>query len=369
VPTDKEIEVSDAKDEDDEIDDSFVEPSLMDWKHIINEMLGEAELKSILIQIAESRSDVRQELMNLARQESCTRKLFVRGLAWGTSDDEFAKAFSRFGPIEEAIVVRDKLTGQSKGFGFLTFKSIQSTVNALREESRSSIIGGRKVQWNLAIKGKRSNMVPSSATTITSSDDHRVGYEQPQNSFTPTSYPQMHQDQQTNNDKADLDTDTADRKIFIRGLAWDTTTKTLLQVFGQYGEIEEGSVCLDRHSGWRSKGFGFVTYRDAKSARACLKETAKVIDGRTTYCNLAATGKIRNRGGRGGSHHRHQSNAQNHQRQHSQQMMAPPMHPHAMHYSGTTPVGFMPYMGMPSQYPPEVSQYHTTSSTSGSMTR
>ena len=146
----------------------------------------------------------------------------------------------------------------------------------------------------------------------------------------------------------DDDSDTADRKIFVRGLSWDTTTRTLLDVFGKYGPIEEGSVCKERHTG-RSKGFGFVTYVKAESAMHALKDKAKMIDGRTTHCNLAIKGKFRSRGGRS-MHPRNQRNAQTHNVRPHHMIRPPQIHAHAMHYPGQAPGGFIPYMGTPSQY-------------------
>lgn len=40
--------------------------------------------------------------------------------------------------------------------------------------------------------------------------------------------------------------DLAQRKLFIGSLSYDTTTETLINVFSQYGEIEEGSVAYDK---------------------------------------------------------------------------------------------------------------------------
>ena len=40
--------------------------------------------------------------------------------------------------------------------------------------------------------------------------------------------------------------DLAQRKLFIGGLSYETTTETLISIFSQYGEIEEGSVAYDK---------------------------------------------------------------------------------------------------------------------------
>ena len=82
-----------------------VEPPLLDWKSVVKDMMNEELVKNILIRFAETRTDIRQEMMSLASEDITTRKLFVRGLAWSISDAELASAFESFGPIEEAVVV------------------------------------------------------------------------------------------------------------------------------------------------------------------------------------------------------------------------------------------------------------------------
>jgi cold-inducible RNA-binding protein len=50
-----------------------------------------------------------------------SKKLFVGGLAWATTDDGLQDAFAKFGEITEAKVIQDRDTGRSRGFGFVTF--------------------------------------------------------------------------------------------------------------------------------------------------------------------------------------------------------------------------------------------------------
>ncbi|XP_073389236.1 uncharacterized protein [Physcomitrium patens] len=81
------------------------------------------------------------------------------------------------------------------------------------------------------------------------------------------------------------------RKIFVRGLGWDSTTETLKTVFSQFGEVEEGAVVMDKGTG-KSRGFGFVTFIHMDGAQRSLKEPSKRIDGRMTDCQLASTGAL-----------------------------------------------------------------------------
>lgn len=71
--------------------------------------------------------------------------------------------------------------------------------------------------------------------------------------------------------------DVSQRKLFVRGLAWETTSDSLLRAFSQFGDIEEGAVATDRSTG-KSRGYGFVTYRTAEAALRALEQSAKLID-------------------------------------------------------------------------------------------
>jgi len=50
-------------------------------------------------------------------------KLFIGGLAWHTDDGALRAKFEEFGQVEEAVVVKDRDTGRSRGFGFVKFSS------------------------------------------------------------------------------------------------------------------------------------------------------------------------------------------------------------------------------------------------------
>lgn len=48
-------------------------------------------------------------------------KLFIGGLAWHTDEHTLRTKFEEFGAVEEAVVVKDRDTGRSRGFGFVRF--------------------------------------------------------------------------------------------------------------------------------------------------------------------------------------------------------------------------------------------------------
>jgi len=50
-------------------------------------------------------------------------KLFIGGLAWHTDETTLRTKFEEFGGVEEAVVVKDRDTGRSRGFGFVRFSN------------------------------------------------------------------------------------------------------------------------------------------------------------------------------------------------------------------------------------------------------
>lgn len=48
-------------------------------------------------------------------------KLFVGGLSWGTTDESLRNFFSQYGNVVSASVIIDRMSGKSKGFGFVEY--------------------------------------------------------------------------------------------------------------------------------------------------------------------------------------------------------------------------------------------------------
>lgn len=86
--------------------------------------------------------------------------------------------------------------------------------------------------------------------------------------------------------------DTTFTKVFVGGLAWETPTEEMRRYFEQFGDILEAVIISDKNTG-KSKGYGFVTFRDPESARRACDNPNPVIDGRRANCNIASLGRPR----------------------------------------------------------------------------
>ncbi|KAI9929471.1 hypothetical protein ASPWEDRAFT_172875 [Aspergillus wentii DTO 134E9] len=83
-------------------------------------------------------------------------------------------------------------------------------------------------------------------------------------------------------------------KLFVGGLAWQTTDQSLQNAFAEYGTVEEARVVKDRETG-RSRGFGFVRFATAEEAQAAVNAlNEQELEGRRIRVDLA----VERQGGR-----------------------------------------------------------------------
>lgn len=76
-------------------------------------------------------------------------KLFVGNLAFTTTDKDLEQAFSAHGVVTEAVVMLDKFTGRSRGFGFVTMSTAEEA-NAAAAGLNGNAIDGRPWTVNIA---------------------------------------------------------------------------------------------------------------------------------------------------------------------------------------------------------------------------
>jgi hypothetical protein len=78
-------------------------------------------------------------------------RLFVGGLSWDTTEEALHKLFSQIGTVSEAAIPTDRNSGQSRGFGFVTFEDRKDGALAI-EQLNGYELDGRKIVVNVATK-------------------------------------------------------------------------------------------------------------------------------------------------------------------------------------------------------------------------
>lgn len=76
-------------------------------------------------------------------------KVYVGNLSWNTNDDGLAQAFSAYGQLTDYIVMKDRETGRSRGFGFVTYGTQQEADAAIAGLNEQEL-DGRRIRVNMA---------------------------------------------------------------------------------------------------------------------------------------------------------------------------------------------------------------------------
>jgi RNA recognition motif-containing protein len=78
-----------------------------------------------------------------------SRKLYVGGLPYSISDKQLEEMFASYGTVESARVITDRMTGRSKGFGFVEMSS-QEEAQAAIDKVNGTSVEGRSLTVNEA---------------------------------------------------------------------------------------------------------------------------------------------------------------------------------------------------------------------------
>ncbi|CAH8363244.1 unnamed protein product [Eruca vesicaria subsp. sativa] len=278
----------------------------------IIERFSSDQLLDILQEAVARHPDVLDLVRSSADSDISQRKLFIRGLAAETTTEGLRSLFSTYGDLEEAIVILDKVTAKSKGYGFVTFKHVDGALLALKDPSKK--IDGRVTVTQLAAAGNQG----TAAAHVS---------------------------------------DISMRKIYVANVPFDMPADRLLNQFLAYGDIEEGPLGFDKVTG-KSRGFALFVYKTSEGAQAALADPTKVVDGKHLQCKLAIDGKKGkpDGGGAGAGGHGHGDGMG----------MVPPPGPYSAGHGG--PGGMGPYGGYSGGPPPPHHMNSTPSSMGGGGT-
>lgn len=75
--------------------------------------------------------------------------IYVGNLPYNTTEDELREAFEDFGPTDSVAIIKDKMTGKSRGFGFVEMSDANAAEQAISELDGEDF-GGRSLTVNEA---------------------------------------------------------------------------------------------------------------------------------------------------------------------------------------------------------------------------
>ncbi|OLN92050.1 RNA-binding protein rsd1 [Colletotrichum chlorophyti] len=173
----------------------------------------------------------REATPQLTEDERDRRTVFVQQLAARLRTRDLKAFFEKVGPVNEAQIVKDRISQRSKGVGYVEFRNEDSVTQALQLTGQKLLGIPIIVQLTEAEKNRQvRNAEPTSAH--------------------PNSIP-FH-------------------RLYVGNIHFNVTEQDLQAVFEPFGELE--FVQLQKDDNGRSRGYGFVQYREASQAREALEK-------------------------------------------------------------------------------------------------
>ncbi|KAM0018641.1 putative RNA recognition motif domain, nucleotide-binding alpha-beta plait domain superfamily [Helianthus debilis subsp. tardiflorus] len=176
------------------------------------------------------------------KSESEFGKLFIGGISWDTDEGRLKEYFSSYGEVIEAVIMRDRITGRARGFGFVVFAD---PVVAEKVVLEKHMIDGRTVEAKKAVPREEYNGLNRSNGGIQGSPGPGV----------------------------------RTKKIFVGGLASTVTESDFKKYFDQFGDITDVVVMYD-HNTQRPRGFGFITFDSEEEVDRVLIKTFHELNGK-----------------------------------------------------------------------------------------
>ncbi|KAF2143452.1 uncharacterized protein K452DRAFT_350463 [Aplosporella prunicola CBS 121167] len=167
----------------------------------------------------------------LTEDERDRRTVFVQQLAARLRTKELVAFFEKVGPVKEAQIVKDRVSGRSKGVGYVEFKNEESVAAAIQ------------------LTGQKLLGIPIIAQ-LTEAEKNRQARSGEGNSNNATGVP-FH-------------------RLYVGNIHFSITESDLQNVFEPFGELE--FVQLQKEEGGRSRGYGFVQFRDPTQAKEALEK-------------------------------------------------------------------------------------------------
>ncbi|KAJ4847840.1 hypothetical protein Tsubulata_000156 [Turnera subulata] len=179
-------------------------------------------------------------------------KLFVGNLPFSVDSAQLAGVFESAGNVEMVEVIYDKVTGRSRGFGFVTM-STPEEAEAAAQQFNGYELEGRPLRVNSGPPPQRDNSFP-----IGPRGGGGGGF------------------------------DSANR-LYVGNLSWGVDDMALKALFRDKWNVVEARVVYDRDTG-RSRGFGFVSFNSAED----MNDAMDSLDGYVSFSFSALDDVVRN---------------------------------------------------------------------------
>ncbi|PKA54244.1 Heterogeneous nuclear ribonucleoprotein 1 [Apostasia shenzhenica] len=176
-------------------------------------------------------------------------KLFLGGITKELPEDVLKEYFSAYGEVKDVVVIRDRSTGNVRGFGFLEFVNAEAAERVISEKKQHLIN-------NKSIEVKR-------ARPRLKEHYHQYSVQNPRDNrgFCRVNYDGYNTDENH----------IVSKKIFVGGLSADVTETEFRNYFEKFGSINDVVIMYDSVT-HRPRGFGFVTFNSEEAVENVMQK-------------------------------------------------------------------------------------------------
>ena len=214
-------------------------------------------------------------------QHSDDVKIFVGGLSWQTTEESLRWHFETYGEVVSVEVMRDRVTGDPRGFAFVVFADAATVdlvmidkdkheinhkfVDVKRAQARGVAPPSihERQQQQLLLQQQQALQqqagVPSESPTVLAPAAPAAAAVSNIHPVDPSSHNILHSTATITKDHSGPTPEQLHTKVFVGGIPPHVGRDELKQIFSQFGDVVDAIVMVDQAT-QRSRGFGFVTF-------------------------------------------------------------------------------------------------------------
>ncbi|BAD88026.1 RNA-binding like protein [Oryza sativa Japonica Group] len=163
-------------------------------------------------------------------------KLVVLGIPWDVDTEGLREYMGKFGPLDDCVVMKERSSGRSRGFGYVTFSSADDAKNVLECEH---VLGNRTLEVKIATPKEEMKSQGSKKAT----------------------------------------------RIFVARIPQSVDESMFRRHFEAYGEITDLYMPKE-HGSKGHRGIGFITFQSAESVDSIMQDSHE-LDGTTVVVDRA----------------------------------------------------------------------------------
>ncbi|ONM34608.1 RNA-binding (RRM/RBD/RNP motifs) family protein [Zea mays] len=168
-------------------------------------------------------------------------KLVVLGIPWDVDTEGLREYMAKFGPLDDCVVMKERSSGRSRGFGYVTFASADDAKNVLDCEH---VLGSRTLEVKIATPKEEMKSQGTKKAT----------------------------------------------RIFVARIPQSVDESMFRRHFEAFGEILDLYMPKE-HGSKGHRGIGFITFQSAESVDSIMQESHE-LDGTTVVVDRATPKKM-----------------------------------------------------------------------------